>query len=99
MADESVQSVKAQLRPKLHQVINYLADGGDPAAFAWYVALLSMLDEAESEIQLLEFSIELSKAAFLGFQYDDVACLLIDNLLAEAEVIARTFTADPNQPH
>ena len=99
MQNELVQSVKAQLRPKLYQVINYLADGGDPSAFAWYVALLSMLDEADSEIQLLEFSIELSKAAFLGFQYDEPASLLIDSLLAEAEGIAHTFTADPAQSH
>ena len=99
MENDLVQSVKAKLRPKLHQIIKYLSEGGDPSAFAWYVSLLTMLDEADSEIHLIEFSIELSKAAFLGFQYDDVASLLIDNLLAEAESIAHAFTADPMQSH
>ena len=94
-----VGEVKAQLRPKLLTVVNYLADDGDTAAFAWYVSLVTMLDAAESEVELIGFSIELSKAAFLGFQYDNVAHLLIDELLEVAEHIAHAFTADNNNPH
>ena len=68
-------------------------------AFSWYVELMTQLDDAQSEEDLLMFSVELSKAAFLGFQYDETAWQLIDDLLAHAQQLAHTLSAAGNDYH
>ena len=41
---------------------------------------------------------ELSTSAFLGFQYSPAASLLIDRILASAQTLALTLSADADAP-
>lgn len=99
MQSDLVDDFRSELRPRLYEVLKYLGDQSDPMAFSWYVDLMAQLDSATCEEDLLMFSVELSKAAFLGFQYDETAWRLIDDLLAHAQQLAHTLSAAGSDYH
>ncbi|MEE2785461.1 MAG: hypothetical protein VYE04_18995 [Pseudomonadota bacterium] len=88
-----VASVQACLRPHFLTLLRYLADEGEPLCLSYFMDLLQQLDNAEEEADLILLCFELSKAAFLGFQYDATSMQLVDRLLEEAQQIAQTLTA------
>lgn len=88
-----VASVQARLRPHFLTVLNYLADQGEPLCLSYFMDMLQQLDSAQEETDLMLLCFELSKAAFLGFQYDATSMQLVDQLLEEAQQIAQTLTA------
>ncbi len=56
-----------------------------------------MLASASEEEELLEVCMALSTSAFQGFQFDMQSAALLDELLAQAEQLAFTFSASSNQ--
>ena len=60
--------------------------------------LAIQLAQAKTEADLLGWCIELSRAAFIGIDYDQVSWALADEILADAELISMTFTASSENP-
>jgi hypothetical protein len=60
---------------------------------AFFSGLLPLLAEPIQEEQVLAAVIELSRCAFLGFQYSPMAALQIDQLLAQSIDLAHTMSA------
>ena len=98
-SNPAVARVQSQLRPKMERLIEYLNDQHEIMASAFFANLTVQLLQAQSEEDLLAWCIELSTIAFVGIQYDDVSWALADEILAEAEQISLTFTANNQRPH
>lgn len=62
--------------------------------FAFFSNLLFHLRDPADEAEVLYAVIELSKCAFLGFDYSDQARLQIDALLERAITLSHTMSAD-----
>ena len=95
----AVVEVKALLKPQLMTLLEYLQTQDETTGLVYFTGLLVQLEAAEEEADLLAFCIELSKAAFVGIQYDDVSWHLTDTILADAERVSMTFLANENQVH
>ena len=64
--------------------------------FAFFSNLLFHLRDPRDETEVLYAVIELSKCAFLGFDYSDQARLQMDALLERAITLSHTMSADNN---
>lgn len=85
--------VKDKLEPLFMEVLHDLSEGGDPLAFAFFLDRLKEMRLAEQEEDVLAVFLNLSQAAFLGFQFSEGAWHKVDTLLAEAEAVAFAMTA------
>ena len=96
---QAVQSVQADLKPKMLDLIEYLDESEQVAACAFFTNLLAVLLQAQEEEELLAFFIELSSTAFVGLYFDDVAAAKIDHILEYSMQIAETFSAPTGTSH
>ena len=95
---DAIDTVRNELRPQLEDLLTHLGNTEQIAAAAFFTQILMGLNKVEREEQLLELFIELSTTAFLGLQFDAAALTMIDDLLANAELIAQAFSADSANP-
>lgn len=95
---KAIDTVKADLKPRIEELLLHLNATGQVAATAFFTQIFSNLDAVDGEEQLLELFIELSTTAFLGIPFDEVALALIDDVLMNAEQVAQTFSADDSTP-
>ena len=95
---DAIDTVRNELRPQLEDLLTHLGNTEQIAAAAFFAQILMGLNKAEREEQLLELFIELSTTAFLGLEFDAAALTMIDDLLANAELIAQAFSADSANP-
>lgn len=96
---QAVDDVKSALRPKFFELIEYLDQTEQTAACAFFTNLLTILNAATHEEELLGFFIELSSTAFVGLQFDQEAADRIDHILAYSMEIAETFSVPAHAPH
>ncbi len=71
-----------------------LVEEGQMDQHAFFAGLLPLLAEPEREEMVLAAVIELSKCAFLGFQFSPPVALHIDQLLERSIDLAHTMSAD-----
>ena len=90
---------KAQLMPLMESLVEYLSQAGDTLAVGFFAEIYGMLGSVEAEEELLEVCLALSTSAFQGFAFDPYAALLLDELLARAEQLAFTFSANESAPN
>ncbi len=95
---DAIDTVRNELRPQLEDLLTHLGNTEQIAAAAFFAQILMGLNKVEREEQLLELFIELSTTAFLGLEFDAAALTMIDDLLANAELIAQAFSADSANP-
>lgn len=95
---DAIDTVRNELRPQLEDLLTHLGNTEQIAAAAFFTQILMGLNKVEREEQLLELFIELSTTAFLGLEFDAAALTMIDDLLANAELIAQAFSADSANP-
>ena len=96
---DAIDTVKAELRPKLERLIGYLSDTNEVMAASFFTNILVGLVNVKEEEQLLELFIELSTTAFQGFLFDEESWALTDDVLMYAEQVAQTFTASQDSAH
>ena len=77
----AVESVKADLLPKLADLLTHLLDTEQAEAANFFSKVFHDLNAVNGEEQLLEVFIELSTTAFLGIDFDGPALALIDDVL------------------
>ena len=94
----AIDTVKADLKPRLEELLLHLNTTGQIAATAFFTKIFVDLDAVDGEEQLLELFIELSTTAFLGIPFDEMALALIDDVLMNAEQVAQTFSVDDSTP-
>ena len=71
-----------------------LVEEGEMDQHAFFTGLLPLLAEPEREEMVLAAVIELSKCAFLGFQFSPSVALQIDQLLERSIDLAHTMSAN-----
>ena len=97
--EPAVEQVQTLLCPKLERVVRYMEASFEETGKAYFGDLLKQLQAARAEEDLLAWTIELSKAAFVGIEYDNVSWTLTDEILADAERVSMTFLADDTRQH
>lgn len=91
------KQIRSQLEPLFKVVLDELAEGGDSLAFAFFAERMGELNTAEGEEDVINMFINLSQAAFLGFQYTEQSWAKVDDLLAQAESVSHAMTANGSQ--
>ena len=86
--------VKNEITQPIVALCELLVDEGEMEQHAFFAGLLPLLLDPEREEMVLAAVIELSKCAFLGFQYSDSVALQIDSLLERSIDLAHTMSAD-----
>lgn len=92
-----IEQVQGILQPRFAVLLEVLAEHPDTRIFAFFAGLTSSLQAAEEEADIIMLFAEMSRAAFLGFEYDAHTWALTDELLAASEQIAQTMTASSRQ--
>jgi len=90
---DGVEQTVDDLTKRIDAVLMALGDL-EPAASVFFLELRHALSEARDEADLINSFIALSTTAFQGFEFPPRSLAAIDQLLADAERIAFTFTAD-----
>ena len=96
--EPAIAAVQELIQPKLSRLIEYVNEQHELTAAVYFTELAIQLAQAKTEPDLLGWCIELSKAAFVGIQYDHISWALADEILADAERVSLTFTASSDNP-
>lgn len=86
--------VYRELTQPIEMLCQVLHQEGESDQYEFFTGLLPLLAEPEREEMVLAAVIELSKCAFLGFEYSPLVALQIDQLLARSIDLAHTMSAD-----
>ena len=86
--------VVTEIREPLQAVCKILADESNHVAYAFFANLLFGLDDPSDEAAVIMTVIELSKCAFLGFEYTATQQEAINELLDRAIAVSTTMSAD-----
>jgi hypothetical protein len=89
----AINHVVEELAPALKELTAYLAVSSQSEAFDFFSHIQQRLDQVTEE-ELLEVFIMMSMMAFQGFRLDPMASMLADQILAHAEQVSHTFSAD-----
>lgn len=85
--------VTTEVIEPMQVVCKVLADDNNHAAFAFFSNLLFQLDDPNNEALVLATVIELSRCAFLGFEYSFEAQVAINDLLDRSIAMSHTMSA------
>ncbi len=96
---DALETIKAELAPRLDALVEHFQSLQDPRAAAFFSGLSAALVAVQEEADLLEVFFALSTTAFQGFSFDPVAAAGVDEVLAYAEQISHAFTADSGAKH
>lgn len=99
MSDPVVPQITKQLAPVLSTLIASLVRRDEPLSAVFFSNLKHALDRANSEEDLIMFSLELSQCAFVGLDYGVESATEIDRFLALAESISHAMSAQPGNAH
>ena len=85
--------VEQDLSARVLRLCELFVEEGAEAECTFFSGILTMLSDPEDEAMILAAVIELSRCAFLGFNYSAQAQLQIDALLERAINLAETMSA------
>ena len=98
---EAIECIREELRPRLDALVVLLEQENPPAA-DWFGTWRPLLENLRAEDDVLLFFVEhLAPSAMAAEQFalSLRARAALDELLAAAQTIAATFSADDSQPH
>lgn len=96
---EALDTVKAELTPRLDTLVAYLESIEEWMAAAFFAGIAAALVAADEEEELLEVFLALSTTAFQGFALDATAAANVDAILEFAEQVSQTFAASEGVLH
>ncbi|MBO6556333.1 MAG: hypothetical protein JJ934_02550 [Pseudomonadales bacterium] len=85
--------VDARLTQPILKLCHDFADRGAHEEYTYFAGVLNLLADPNDEEMVLAATIELSRCAFLGFEYTEDARLKIDKILEDAIDLAHTMSA------
>ncbi|MDX1736138.1 MAG: hypothetical protein R3228_17310, partial [Halioglobus sp.] len=88
-----------KMRPAVDELVLYLQQTGQEQAHAFFLEVQRRLQYVSEEDDLLELFMMLSMTAFQGFALDPFGAMLADRILAYAEQVSHTFSADNDAVH
>lgn len=98
---DAVEQVRSSLQPLLQAFLEFL-EQDNPSAWGYFVSWTTVLDAMQEEDDVLLFFMEqLAPSMFAAdrFELSFEARQQLDQLLAAAETIAATFSADDSVAH
>lgn len=99
MTMQAIDTVRAELEPKLETLLMYLDSVQDLPAHRFFTSIRNNLRGLEQEEQLLELFIQLSMTAFQPFMLDTFAAHLTDEILVYAQQVSEAYSADTGTSH
>ncbi|MBT3624606.1 MAG: hypothetical protein HON77_19635 [Gammaproteobacteria bacterium] len=88
------QLVRNEITMPIVELCETMLEEGEMEQHAFFQGLLPLLAEPDREEMVLAAVIELSKCAFLGFNYSPLVAMRIDQLLERSIDLAHTMSAD-----
>jgi hypothetical protein len=86
--------VQSEITMPIAELCETMLEEGEMEQHAFFEGLLPLLTEPDREEMVLAAVIELSKCAFLGFNYSPIVAMKIDQLLERSINLAYTMSAD-----
>ncbi len=96
---QPIIDARNQLDPLLEVLVAQLGDEGRSTKQAFFNRIRGSIQRASDEVDLAGPFMELSTAAFVGFEFSPDAAVLIDRILLKAETIAESFTHSDDPSH
>ncbi len=94
-----LESVKQHMGPQLLALAEHLNAVQEFRAAAFFSEISSALEKVSEEGDLIEVFLALSTTAFQGFLFDAQTALAVDEILAFAEQVSKTYMADEGRAH
>ena len=95
----AVKISQDQLLPLLEKLITYLRSTEEKEAAYFFDEIKACIGEADDSTDLMGPFMMLSTTAFRGFSFDYAASMLVDEVLANAQTLAATLSADETTRH
>ena len=89
--------VEAEFKKPLEKLCDHLMHAGEMDQFVYFSGVLEMLSDPSDEFSVIAASIELSRCAFLGFQYTPDIQIMVNEILDQAITLSSTMSSDSPQ--
>ena len=86
--------VQTQFKEPLEKLCEALMENGEMEQYLFFSGILDMLGDPGNEVSVIAASIELSRCAFLGFQYSPAIQNQVNQVLDQAISISTTMSSD-----
>lgn len=96
---DPIEFATREIRPLLQQLCELSLTDGIEEQHAYFSMLLAHLDAAKDEGGLADTFVNLSSAAFLGFDYAPDTAIVLDLVLERAELLAETLSIEDCERH
>ena len=89
--------VITEFKTPLAELCKQLMAAGEIDQFIYFSGVLDMLNDPSDEFSVIAASIELSRCAFLGFQYTSDVQEQVNQILDQAITLSATMSSDSLQ--
>ena len=91
---------RSEIRPLLEALCGLTVTESETAEqHAYFAMLLEHLDKCRDSADLADTFVNLSSAAFLGFDYEAEVAVILDQVLEKAETLAETLSVQDRERH
>ena len=98
MAFDPMDYARSQLCPMLRLLADH-TQGSDPAQEAFFSRIAEGLESARESVDLAGPRLDLSTAAFQGFDFEAPVAMALDDVLAMAARLSEALSIDPDSRH
>ena len=89
--------VQSEIKEPLESLCEALLKSGETEQYIFFSGIVDMLREPGDELSVIAASIELSRCAFLGFQYAPAIQAEVNQILDQAIALSATMSSESLQ--
>lgn len=97
MPFDPVAYAREELAPLLRALTALAESSAQAEQQRFFASILAGIEHAREGEDLADPFMQLSMSAFMGFRYDSAAALLLDQLLAKAQLLSESLSLDESQ--
>lgn len=99
MSFDPIEHVRENLVPLLSAIVISVEEEGNAQQASFFRRVRGGLETADDPVDLAEPFMELSAAAFMGFDYSPPVAMLLDQLLMHASQLTEALSIDDDEVH
>lgn len=97
MSFDPINHAKQEIVPLLNDVVSVAAHEQHPEQEAFFRAIRDGIERSVAAEDLADPMMQLSMSAFVGFEYSNVMAILIDQVLAHAQLLTQSLALSPDE--
>jgi hypothetical protein len=97
MSFDPVDHAKQEIVPLLDDVVSAAAQEERPDQEAFFRGIRDGIGRCKEAEDLADPMMQLSMSAFVGFEYSNVMAILIDRVLAHAQLLTQSLALSPDE--